>query len=124
MFAERLKIIRNLTGLSQSKFAKTGGVSLRSQQDYESGKSSPHVEYLINLAEGGVDVAFLLTGQKEAQALNQEISELVVRYQQAPEILRTAIRAILSIPSENVSVKNNHVSFNGNDNNNNIINQS
>lgn len=60
----RLKEVREHMGLTQTAFGALGGVSKGSQIAYERGRAQPAVTYLQRLAESGVNVIYLLTGQK------------------------------------------------------------
>jgi len=60
----RLKEVRERMGLTQTVFGALGGVSKGSQIAYERGRAQPAVTYLERLAESGVNVIYLLTGQK------------------------------------------------------------
>jgi len=62
-FSVRLKAIREVKGLNQEDFGALGGVKKGAQGLYETGKSAPSIEYLYKLAEHGVNIAHLLTGQ-------------------------------------------------------------
>lgn len=73
-FSERLREQRDHTGLSQEQFAALAGQSKKSQGRYETGERSPDVDYLLALSEHGVDIAYLLTGQRSATG-NQEAIE-------------------------------------------------
>jgi DNA-binding XRE family transcriptional regulator len=50
-----LRAERTSRGLNQTAFGELGGVSLTTQQQYEAGKTSPTVEYLLKLQEHGFD---------------------------------------------------------------------
>jgi transcriptional regulator with XRE-family HTH domain len=63
-FARRLIQERKRRGFSQAALAKAVGVSLSSQKRYEKGERDPDTTYLAALARRGIDVAFLLTGEK------------------------------------------------------------
>jgi transcriptional regulator with XRE-family HTH domain len=62
-FARRLCEIRSRMGLSQTAFARIGGVSKGSQIAYEYGRAQPSTAYLQKLSEAGVNVLWLLTGR-------------------------------------------------------------
>lgn len=68
MFFERLKSEREALGLSQQVLAERTGVSLRSQQNYESGSRVPDAEYLAAIAAVGADVLYVLTGLRAPAA--------------------------------------------------------
>ena len=63
-FFDRLKEAREELGLSQQAFAERCGIAARSQRNYESGERSPDSVYLAALVEMGVDVLYLLTGDR------------------------------------------------------------
>lgn len=65
-FPERLKVERDRLDLSQEEFGRLGGVSKTSQWGYEAGKNWPTVEYLESLRVEGVDVRFLVTGDRQS----------------------------------------------------------
>lgn len=61
--AERLREERLRLGLSQDEIAKLGGVTGRSQRNYESGARLPDAAYLSAVGvHPGVDLQFVLTG--------------------------------------------------------------
>lgn len=60
----RLKEARENLGLSQQALAERCGVTARSQRNYESGERLPDAAYLAALAAAGVDVLYVLTGQR------------------------------------------------------------
>ena len=61
---KRLKSERLRLGLSQTAFALAGGVSKLSQVRYEKGERYPDGAYLQRISGIGVDVLYVLTGQK------------------------------------------------------------
>ncbi|MEX8193598.1 helix-turn-helix domain-containing protein [Comamonas guangdongensis] len=61
---ERLKIERERLGLTQPVFAEIAGASKRTLIDWEKGVSSPTAVQLSALASAGVDVLFVVTGQR------------------------------------------------------------
>lgn len=61
---ERLKEERERLGLSQPAFAALGGAGKHSQINYEANRRSPDGEYLSAVAKHGVDVLYVLTGQR------------------------------------------------------------
>lgn len=64
MISERLKEVREALGVSQQAMANRLDVSLRSQQNYEAGSRTPDAMYLAALAAIGVDVLYIVTGQR------------------------------------------------------------
>ncbi len=51
-------------GKNQTEFAKVTGVHLNTQSRYEKGERDPDTGYLSAIARAGVDVGYLLTGEK------------------------------------------------------------
>jgi len=60
----RLREERLRLGLSQTEFGKTGGVTKKTQMLYESGERSPDMVYLAAVAEAGVDILYVVTGER------------------------------------------------------------
>jgi len=67
-FGDRLKEERKRLGLTQTEFASLGGIVKFTQLTYESGKSTPNLEYLQKLHQSGVDAYYVLTGQRAPAA--------------------------------------------------------
>lgn len=63
-FGDRLRSEREATGLSQTEFGERGGVRKGAQANYESGVRSPDADYLVAISSVGVDVWFILTGER------------------------------------------------------------
>ncbi|WP_290605973.1 helix-turn-helix transcriptional regulator [Arsenophonus sp. ENCA] len=86
---DRLKSERLRLGLSQEMFAERCGVKKLTQYNYEKGERHPDTAYLIAAKAIGVDLLFLVTGERsdEASALD------VVRDEEEAEML-TAFRHI------------------------------
>lgn len=63
-FSERLRQLRLDAGLSQEAFGRLGGVQKQTQIKYEKGERSPDAQYLTGLHSAGVDVGYLLTGER------------------------------------------------------------
>lgn len=60
----RLREERERLKLSQTAFGALAGASKPSQVRYENGERTPDVRYLSALAKHGVDVMYVLTGQR------------------------------------------------------------
>lgn len=99
MIFERLKVEREALGLSQQALAERVGVSLRSQQNYESGSRVPDATYLGALAAAGADVLYVLTGEREGPApvtLTAEEETMLSYFREASkEVRRAALGALL-----------------------------
>jgi len=70
---ERIRQVRERTGLGQKEFAERVGVSKNTQLRYENRQSYPAVDYLERVAsEYGIDGNWLMTGYQatEAERLN------------------------------------------------------
>ncbi|UZT80640.1 helix-turn-helix transcriptional regulator [Ectopseudomonas chengduensis] len=63
-FGDRLRMERERLGLNQEGLGEIGGVKKLAQINYEKGKRHPDAEYLAAVAAAGVDVLFVLTGQR------------------------------------------------------------
>lgn len=72
---ERLREERDRLNLNQEEMGNLGGVSKRTQAAWERGEQVPHAEYLALVAAGTVDVLYVVTGQRvaQAQALSQGV---------------------------------------------------
>lgn len=61
---DRLREERERLGYSQSAFGEIGGVKKLAQINYEKGERNPDAVYLAKVAEYGVDVLYVLTGNR------------------------------------------------------------
>lgn len=87
---ERLKEVRGELGLSQTAFAAIGGVQKRAQINYEQDERAPDAAYLKAIADHGVDVRYIVTGER----MTPEQIELERRLR----MVRKATAATVSIP--------------------------
>jgi transcriptional regulator with XRE-family HTH domain len=103
----RLRQERKRLGLSQREIGQLGGVAANAQGKYESGERVPKADYLAALANIGVDVLYILTGQAaSALAMDNLVSRVAraggepaamfVEVQQAVSQLVTTIEQISS----------------------------
>ena len=99
-FPARLRLARKEKKLNQTDFAAVGGVSLNSQGKYEAGLTEPSVSYLMNLATVGIDVHWLLTGQRSAGVLDQDLSVVVDAVAPLSRDQRNAILTVIEAFSE------------------------
>ncbi|MNJ44626.1 transcriptional repressor DicA [compost metagenome] len=91
---ERLKEERARLGFNQAEFAAFAGVAKTSQFNYEKGDRSPDAEYLAAIAEKGVDVLYVVTGERKAlpaTCLTPEATEFFEVYQQVSESDRAVL---------------------------------
>jgi transcriptional regulator with XRE-family HTH domain len=91
----RLREERMRLGLTQGEFAALGGLEQRAQLNYESGVRSPDANYLGALKPIGVDVVYVLTGQRSTEVLADEESELIGSYRQLNGPGRAAVRSLV-----------------------------
>ncbi|PYB98134.1 transcriptional regulator [Pseudomonas protegens] len=61
---DRLKEERERLGFNQTEFAAIGQASKNSQYNYEKGERSPDAVYLAAVAEKGVDILYVVTGER------------------------------------------------------------
>ena len=90
-FAERLKEIRLKKNLTQEAFAEIAGVTKKSQINYEKGERSPDADYLMHLAEAGMDVKYLLSGKRDRSKLNHIQGQLLDFYDSADSDSRAVV---------------------------------
>lgn len=64
MISDRLKNERERLKLTQPEFAEASGVSKRTVIEWEKGNTSPNAVQLSSLSGVGVDVQYVLTGEK------------------------------------------------------------
>lgn len=60
----RLRSERRRLGLTQARLAALGGVQPNAQGRYESGIRVPRADYLASVARIGIDVLYVVTGQR------------------------------------------------------------
>lgn len=94
----RLREERERLGLSQEALGAVGGVRKQAQHLYESGARKPDMDYLTAVASAGVDVLYVLTGQRSkplepAQELPRQEQEWLALYRNSSEEVRAALKA-------------------------------
>ncbi|HIE2486079.1 TPA: helix-turn-helix domain-containing protein [Pseudomonas aeruginosa] len=62
---QRLREERERLGLNQTDFAEIGGIQKRAQINYEKDERHPDAAYLAAITEAGVDVLYVLVGQRQ-----------------------------------------------------------
>jgi transcriptional regulator with XRE-family HTH domain len=72
----RVKEERLRLGYSQTELGELCGVKLRAQQNYEKGVSKPDAAYLMNANNIGVDLNYVLTGQRQSEERSKADNEL------------------------------------------------
>lgn len=119
---ERLREERERLGFNQPDFAGFAGTTKQTLFSWENGHSSPKADQLAALGEHGVDVYYVLTGQRTGAVttLTARESALVNNYRAAPEEAKRALETtsayIAKAPASdppplkqtNISVGSNH----------------
>lgn len=80
---DRLREERERLGFNQTAMGAVGGVLKQAQLKYEKGERSPDASYLEGVAKVGVDVQYVITGQRSAQALSADEQELLALFRAA-----------------------------------------
>ena len=96
-FFERLREIRKGMNLTQADFGALAGVTVTAQLNYEKGTRNPDTAYLERLAAHGVDVVYLLTGERiprGASALSEAEAALLARYRSGSPALRGYLQEV------------------------------
>ncbi len=93
----RLAEAREAIGLNQERFAALGGVKKGAQGLYETGQRAPDASYLLKLNEHGIDIAYILTGQRQAPQESAEMRRFVARFAQLSRRERRAIEAMVGV---------------------------
>ncbi|MFP3181581.1 MAG: helix-turn-helix transcriptional regulator [Paraburkholderia sp.] len=100
VFGERLKNERSRLDLNQSEFAAIGGVKQHAQFQYEKGMRRPNSDYLSALAGAGVDVWYLLTGEKGARLESSDEQRIIASFRDLDARKRGALLVLLEAFSE------------------------
>jgi transcriptional regulator with XRE-family HTH domain len=99
----RLKEERKRLGLSQQDFGSIGGVEANAQGKYESGERIPRSDYLAALGKKGIDVMYVLSGERTPIAtdtLNAAERAVITHYRALSEDDREAISQLATSLSE------------------------
>lgn len=62
---ERLKEERKRLNMNQKDFAELAKTGITAQVNYEKGVRSPSSDYLSELAKHGVDISYIITGERK-----------------------------------------------------------
>lgn len=76
-FGSRLKTERQRLGLTQVELADAGDVSKNTQLAYEADDNSPTAKYLMAVAEKGVDLQYLFSGEYSSSGVSRQVAELL-----------------------------------------------
>lgn len=94
---ERLKEERIRLGFNQADFAALAGVAKTSQFNYEKGERSPDAEYLAAVAEAGVDILYVVTGNRTPQAtasISEAESRVLEQYRSMSPESRASVERV------------------------------
>ncbi|EPU3934610.1 helix-turn-helix domain-containing protein [Morganella morganii] len=95
--SERLKEERKRLGLTQVSFAEIAGVQPTTQVNYEKGTRTPDAEYLEKVGKAGVDVLYIITGQRTPLPnITIEEQRLLENYRAMDEAARLNMQAVSS----------------------------
>jgi transcriptional regulator with XRE-family HTH domain len=93
--AERLREERKRLGLTQERFGAEGGVGKLAQLNYEKGERSPDAAYLAAIAFVGVDVSYVLTGERVTAAMTPDEAALLAAYRELDTRGRAGVLALI-----------------------------
>lgn len=91
---DRLKEERQRLGLNQSDFAALAQVTKNSQLNYEKGERSPDAVYLAAVAGAGVDVLYVVTGERKltsADSIPADEAQLLEHYRTLPAPVKVTL---------------------------------
>ena len=103
MLGDRLKEERERLGLTQPEFSEAAGAKKRTLIDWEKGVSSPTAVQLSALAAIGLDVLYVVTGQRAggaaavppARAVSEGDRVLLDNFHAAPAQVQAGIKTTL-----------------------------
>ena len=105
----RLRQERERLGLSQKVFGEIGGVEANAQGKYENGGRAPKAYYLSRVAERGVDILYVLTGNAtpiQLEHLSQIEEKVLGDYRAMVKEDQDAIRRLTSTLAEHSLSRN------------------
>ncbi|MBS7660533.1 helix-turn-helix domain-containing protein [Pseudomonas lalucatii] len=91
---DRLREERERLRLSQAAFGEIGGVKANAQGKYESGERFPGADYLASVAERGVDVLYVVTGERKPAAVDcipADEAQLLEHYRSLPVTVKATL---------------------------------
>jgi transcriptional regulator with XRE-family HTH domain len=99
----RLREERKRLGLTQQEFAALGGIASNAQAHYEAGERQPKAGYLIGVAAAGVDILYVLLGQRTPTveaSLTPEEARVIAQFRALPKEDRKALGQLSSSLSD------------------------
>lgn len=102
---ERIKTERERMGMTIPRFAEVAGAAKNTVIDWQNGKSTPPAAKLAALASAGVDVLYILTGQRTAGApapepLSREQLALLDNYTHCAPADQDALRRLAATAAQ------------------------
>jgi transcriptional regulator with XRE-family HTH domain len=94
----RLQEERKRLGYNQTDFAALGGVAKNTQWFYEKDERSPDVAYLAAIEKIGVDIWYLLYGERKPQTvsdLNSSETKVIQAMRKMSEVDRASIERLV-----------------------------
>lgn len=96
----RLREERGRLGFNQADFSEKAGTTRKSQFNYETDARRPDADYLAAIASVGVDVLYILTGQRNSTApaestLSKGDRVLLDNFHAAPEQVQAGVKTTL-----------------------------
>ncbi len=100
IFGSRLAEERKRLGLKQPEFASLVGIAAPEQSLYETGSRELRAGYLAHLAEAGVDVIYVLTGnRRRLPEVGGDLTQLIDHYMAMPAPMQvTVVRFVTDLP--------------------------
>lgn len=99
--SRRLLEERKRLKMNQTDFAEKAGTTKKSQIEYEKERLPAFATYLAAIAAAGVDVQYVLTGQRSAEpVLTPEEKNLLAAWHRAAPAVRAAALAALQAGAE------------------------
>jgi transcriptional regulator with XRE-family HTH domain len=92
MIGTRLKNERERLGMTQDEFANAATAKRRTLQDWERGVSSPTAAQLSALAEIGVDVLYVVKGERKIGDITPKEAALLDNFRNSPDAGKDAIQ--------------------------------
>jgi len=104
----RLKAERKRLGLTQTVFAGLASTTKQTLFSWETGKTSPSAVQMRALAAHGVDVLYVLTGERSepvsiGQTLLPDEEALLSKYRLCTKQGKTVVMAVATLASDSVS---------------------
>lgn len=93
----RLKSEREKLGLSQTAMAEMAHTTKKTQIDHETDRTPPKATYLAQVASLGVDVGYVITGERlENVARGSVETSVLLHFRQLPTAQRYAVIKLLT----------------------------